>query len=313
MLYDLCSDLHIDSYRWPEHRRGLLSVDWAAVRNPGSTVLAIIGDTHNHYRKSIEMAERAAGVYDHVILTDGNHEHYSTKRPVTINMRRIADKVERRPRLTYLDGTTHYRHGDIVFLGCNGWYDWEIMCPEISREHQYLTWLGQFPGVKPLNPLDSTGRGSNDKDLRFSVNEFYSWDEKPSDPSVFARVQADRLASQVETFSRDDTVRHIVVLTHTAPRRDLLRDYPHNIVNQRFNGSYGNSRMAQVQAIPGHKIIHWGYGHTHERRDVVRNGILFVNNSRGYASEQDGRSPWAPVQLDTENIGPLLAAGADSD
>ena len=66
--------------------------------------------------------------------------------------------------------------------------------------------------------------------------------------------------------------------------------------------------MARVQAIPNHKIIHWGYGHTHNRRDVIRDGILFVNNSRGYASEQDGRTPWAPVQLDTENIGPMLAA-----
>jgi hypothetical protein len=307
MLYDLCSDLHIDSYRRPPHG-GLLSVDWAAVRNPGSTVLAIIGDTHNHYRKSIEMAALAAKVYDHVIITDGNHEHYSTKRPVTVNMRRMAEKAGRRPWLTYLDGTSHYRHGDVVFVGCNGWYNWEMMCPEISREHQYLTWLGQFPGVKPANPLDSTGRGSNDKDLRFSLHEFYSRGEIPADPSVFARIQADRLAAQVEAFSRDDSVRRIVVLTHTAPRRDLLPDYPGRIEFQRFNGSYGNPLMAAVAAIPDHKIIHWGYGHTHHRHDRVLDGILFVNNARGYASEQDGRSPWAPVQLDTEDIGPALAA-----
>src|SRR4051794_25426857 len=129
MLFCSASDLHIDFYKL-----GVLSVDLVNGPNPGSEVLVVAGDTANHYEKMLRFLKRAAERYSHVVVTDGNHEHYNTGRTVAQNVSAMIYKCKLLSNVTFLDRHAFYRHGDTVFLGLNGWYDFNH--PDYPEEAQ---------------------------------------------------------------------------------------------------------------------------------------------------------------------------------
>src|SRR5579859_6151488 len=267
MLYDGCSDLHVDTFKI-----GVLSVDWATERNDGSEVLVIAGDTANHYDKLLRVLAKASPFYTQVVFLDGNHEHYDTRSTVTNAVAVLEHKAAALPNVTYLNGKNACRFGATVFIGCNGWYDFKLMCPDFTSAQQEAAWRDM----------------SND-----SVYIRHQWPEVDRDGwrpvQDVADEHAELLRQQVESYSQDETVEAIIVVTHTAPIRPCLVERPADPAWQALSGAYGNSAMARVLAVPGHKIKHWIYGHTHFKRDFTAavNGVpvRFINNARGYQSE----------------------------
>jgi predicted phosphodiesterase len=296
VLYDLCSDLHFDSYR-AKLLKGLTSVEFARLKNAGSQVLVVAGDSANHYQRTLKLIRKAAKFYEYVVFVDGNHEHYESKRPIHLAERYLRLFSDRHPNLVFLDGQRVLRLGQTVFIGCNGWYDWQIMCPEISFADQFITWSGEQPPWYKGSSWERNNHGSNDRDIisrDLPIREVIL---------AKARMQADLLRKQVAQFSADPTIREIVVTTHTAPGRFCLEEKPYDMEHQRFNGSYANSRYAEVLAVPNHKIKLWNYGHTHNRKFLPHDcGVIFVNNARGYASEQRNRREFEFVQMDTSGL-----------
>jgi len=269
VIFDICSDLHIDSF-YDKKTGGILSANFPKLKNPGSEVLVIAGDSANHYKKTFELLKRAKDSYAHVVWCDGNHEHYSSKRPVSLGMKHMREFSKRHEGITYLDGPGELRLGDTVFTGCNGWYDWEALCPDFTREQQVAQWA----------------KDSNDKFINADI---------PIGRMAAASARA--LQAKVRQLDGDGTVGHIVVVTHTAPLRKLLDERPWDLDWQKLSGSYVNSRMADV--LESHsKIRVWVYGHTHGRKMTSRYGVTFVNNSRGYGYVQ-GEREWFMVQMDS--------------
>jgi predicted phosphodiesterase len=95
-----------------------------------------------------------------------------------------------------------------------------------------------------------------------------------------------------------DKIKNIVVVTHSAPREDLLPETNDNTFNL-LNGSFCNTRLEDVLEVDyNSKIRVWCYGHTHFRKDAVIDGVRYVNNCLGYPHEQQGEM-WQFKQIHT--------------
>lgn len=282
MKFDLASDLHCDmntpyaSLRpWRQGEPKYYA--WHIDRK--SDVLVIAGDTHNDIYEAVQIIQEASQYYDEVIFTDGNHEHYNNyiyearHRPlssVVKDMDYLRDLAARHERLTYLDGDTTKLIDDTLFIGACGWYDFTMAV-----------------GVHPKEQLREWKQKSNDpRCCRFG---------KHNRPEKLARRQAEQLVQHVRAAQDDDKIAEIVVITHTVPHlKGLIQDRSHPWYP--LNGAYGNGFMSRLWAADqASKIKVWCFGHTHERKDFVAEGIRFVCNPRGYQARRfDG-----VLQIDT--------------
>jgi UDP-2,3-diacylglucosamine pyrophosphatase LpxH len=276
MKLDVVSDLHVDIWfgttqlhnpdkrMWEgePHKSRFLHVDWRYVQNEGSDILVIAGDTANNVDTTFDVVGAAAADYSYVLVVDGNHEHYNGDGTVDENMERFRGLCSQYPNVTYLDGTTTFRMGNVLFVGATGWYDWKAYEDQfISRETAMQAWY-QFSND---SRVPSYGKLGN--------------------PEQIAMVQAVQLAEQVRAAQDDDTIEHIVVTTHMSPRADLM-EWKTNLTWNQLTPSYVNTALKQVlDADAKRKISTWIYGHTHYRKMSVIDGITYINNARGYPRE----------------------------
>lgn len=269
MKIDIISDMHVEhNTAWADHpsNDGRSSIyPWHVDQE--ADVLLIVGDCGNDPFTTLAVVEEAASFYKNVIFTDGNHEHYNGPRSVngivpTVgrNNELFHRYTDERDNVTFVDGDTWIEIDNTLFIGANGWYDWKAYA-FASRDQQHLDWK----------------KSSNDsRMIRFDENGY---------PDKLAATHAQLLADAV-TWAQDDTrIDNIVVMTHTIPHaKGLVSD---NHAWGYLNGSYHNTEMKRVwEADTNNKIKLWAFGHTHFHYDFDAEGIRFVNNSRGYASER---------------------------
>jgi len=280
MYIDIVSDLHIEMNRkWAfnddyDKQSELYPWHW----EKRSDILLVVGDCANHPDTTIEMITEARQFYDHVIFTDGNHEHYigAYNKDLTVgyNSNELQMFANRIDGVEYLNGTGWF-HDGVLFIGANGWYDWTAHS-WTSRNEQHAAWK----------------RDSNDsRCIRFDPDGY---------PDKLAQQQADRLRQLVIDAQADDEIKQIVVITHTIPHRGGM--VPDNHPWGYLNGSYFNSLMESVwMADVNEKIVMWGFGHTHYPYDFVDHGIRFINNARGYATEERPSGPYKGLmQIDLD-------------
>lgn len=277
MKFDLISDFHVEMNDKNKNHGGPVHYPWD--EDIQSDVLVIAGDTSNSPIKSILVLMEAATYYKHVIFVDGNHEHYSgyqSGTSVDHNMNFLEVFAKNTSSVTYLRGTNRFRYNDVVFLGANGWYDWEA-APLHSREEQHAFWKSDM---------------NDSRCILFGPNGY---------PDKLADQQSDAIASQVREFQNDQSVREIVLVTHTVPVVEGLRS--HTDQYGHLNGSYCNTKMQRVlDADSNSKISTWVFGHTHDFRDFYKSGVRFVSNPRGYRGERrDGIQFDGVKQIDTED------------
>ncbi len=270
MKFDLISDFHVehnvlykDARTWREGDPVFYA--WHKARkNP---ILVIAGDISNVHEVTMAVVDEAAAHYEQVIWCDGNHDHYAgyidhTKYSLMQNMERYRVHAKRdNDNVTYLDGEETFQIEGTLFIGANGWYDFRY-AHGYHPKQQYREWQ----------------QHSNDPVcIRFG---------KKNKPDKMADRQARQLVKLVEDAQEDDTVKEIVVVTHTVPHgKGLIRDVSHEWYP--LNGAYGNMHMIKVrQADKKGKIKTWVFGHTHYLYDYFDGGIHYVANPRGYRGEK---------------------------
>lgn len=281
MLFDLISDFHVEHNTYNKERPTWKPgqpdfYDWPALKQ--SPVLVLAGDTSNHFERTKLVVQEAQQYYDHVIFLDGNHDHYcgygNHELTVGYNSNQLLQFAKANPKLTYLNGETSVRFGDILVIGACGWYDWKAN-QHVSREMQHMYWKGE----------------SNDaKCIRFNPQGY---------PDKLARLHADLLAGHVKAAQDDDSVRKILVVTHTVPTPKAL--VPDNHKWGHLNGSYCNTEMQRVlDADTKKKIRTWVFGHTHYLYDFMEQGVRFVTNPRGYRGEKRDPAYLGPMQINLD-------------
>lgn len=285
--FEFCSDLHDDIWLSYEHRfyqrrlaeldisehhkltpPGNTTIDWAKQKQDDTRVLVIAGDISNDIMSTVKIIKNAAEVYEYVVFVDGNHDHYDASNTIKEGEQHYRDELSDYPNVIYLDGKTHFTIDGTRFVGALGWYDWRGFeeVHGITQEVAKAAWL----------------QGSND-------SEYPQYDEF-KDPATLAFIHAEAVRQQVADAQDDDEVESIVVVTHTAPRHELLLWKEGDSVWNNLSPSYMNGQMkSSLEADTKKKIKAWIYGHTHLRAMKDIDGVAYANNARGYPGES---SPW---------------------
>lgn len=261
MKLDIISDIHIEM-------NGRKSIDW--VNNKTSDILLIAGDCANDPNLSKTVIAEAALVYDRVIFTDGNHDHYNgfrQHRYVGQNEEVFQQFADGTANISYLNKSS-VCIDDTLFIGGNGWYDWSAYSMA-SRQQQQSTWNTSMADSSMIRFDDA--------------------------PDIMAQQHAEALREMIELAQDDTSINNIVVMTHTIPTMKGLVADTHEWGP--LNGSFANMFMGQVGIADKKKKIRlWNFGHTHFTYDFMEGGIRFVCNPRGYAFE-GGRRPTAPISI----------------
>lgn len=265
MQFDLISDFHVEM-NVPNSAVGAWKEGdpwFFAWHNANSKILVVAGDTANYVFSTCDIIKEASEYYEHVLFTDGNHEHYASKllrQTVKSGCRLLNSKFSENPGVTYLNGRNTKKIGSTLFIGVNGWYDF-MMAFGYNTQAQRDVWLNE----------------SNDS----RMIEFGK-----DDPVKLAIRQSDLLMEHVKTAQDDRDINEIVIVTHTVPhKKGLISDPTHPWYP--LNGAYGNALMEKVRyADKTGKIKVWCFGHTHFQYDFVEDGIRYVTNPRGYRGEK---------------------------
>ncbi|TAD88688.1 MAG: hypothetical protein EAZ99_12890 [Alphaproteobacteria bacterium] len=241
---------------WPDGP----SLNWEHWRT--SDVLVFAGDIADGAEAALAGMEAMAAAYPLVLYVDGNHEHFLRER--RLGPTRAAIQAGRPQQVHLLSDAPIVLDG-VAFVGRNGWWDYEIAEPEIPgalSRRAYAEIVGHDPY----------------EDIRAQ-----------------ALADAAAMTAEVAAFAADPTVRAIVAVTHTPPRLELTSPgiYPRDTT---FLNLYGNSRMASVWQAGQGKLRLWCFGHNHDARDMVLDGVRFLSNPRGRPFDFN-RKGWRPRAL----------------
>lgn len=259
MKFDLVSDLHVD--------HNSQSLNWLEIKSPDSNCLVIAGDTSNHIVDVVAVLKRAKAAYEHVAFVDGNHEWYNY--PYT-NHKAFRDIAAETGAVFLYD--TDLLIEDTVFIGVNGWYDFSATNNPYAAKKRFISDMNDYTMI---------------------------WKNRDIEPEHCAFLQADKLANKVSDYQSNGAVKNIIVVTHTAPRKELVGAPGVAPGTDHLDACFANITMGDVvrQKDCKNKIKVWCFGHTHQSYDRTLDGVRYVNNSRGYGFEH---KKWSPVQIDTE-------------
>lgn len=252
------SDLHQDIGHQP-------LIKW-----PEADVLVVAGDTANSLGEVVKFFQKLQrkSPYPHVLTVDGNHEHYSnapTERTVEETRSRLVELLP--PSVTFLPAHDSVKIGDLHFVGRNGWYSFDYAGDPIANraiwreEMNDCKWIGFDKLLQPP-----------------------PWELAEQDAMIVTAEIASIIAREPDA--------KIIVITHTAPHRDLINSDPRFL---RTNAFYVNTWMQRVLEDFGSNIVLWQYGHTHFRTEKMINGVYCIANPRGYPSENPS---WEPIVID---------------
>jgi len=243
------SDLH-DNW-WPKDQ--LLNY-----KGLGTSLVAVVaGDISNDWDYTYHQLVELSKHYQHVIFTDGNHEH-GHQPYLAENCLAFQERLANHNNITYLYKTCIVLD-DTVFVGCNGWWTYDFCKPEVSQ-------------------TDCWERLVNHGFTNEALSEIF----------VTAKLDAKTLVNQVESFTSDPRINNIVVVTHTAPLQRFA--YINPDMESFHLGRAGNIFMSAVlDADINNKIRAWCFGHVHKEWDEVVDGVRYVCHPRGRAEENIGQ------------------------
>lgn len=270
MKIDICSDLHADAWLRGNKKE---YVPWEYLKNNESKVLVVAGDTSNKPSTTLSIMEQASRLYDWVIFTDGNHEHYDSHISVLEQQRSFELTAPHLGyNIRYLGGDS-FKINDVLFVGACGWYDWNCYVDRgISRDEAHLSWMMMSNDSRYV-----TIGSIPDPTFDYTKQTTIEW---------IANRHKNKIKSIVDEANSNDLIRTVVVVTHTSPSAELMDWRPNEPSWNRLTPSYVNTSMSEVFEQPN-KISTWVYGHTHDPGIVKLPGydINFANNARGYPGE----------------------------
>lgn len=242
MKFDLISDLHLDF--WGDNE----NINWDGLGT--SLVAVVLGDISYDISRSYKTIVDISKHYKYVIFVDGNHEH-NNQCGFQEHNQQLKNELSKYQNITFLNRNAIVIDGT-AFVGANGWWTFDFMEPEISREEAYFYFLNNGHYSDPL------------------LYEIFHT----------AREDAHYMCEVVAKLTTDPGVAEIVVLTHTAPFNKF------NDVKQPQHPAHfsrcGSSFLPKILDFDiNSKIKNWCFGHVHQEYDEIIDGVRYVCHPRG--------------------------------
>lgn len=244
MDFDLVSDLHID--QWPSDQK-------LKFKGLGTSLTCVVaGDVSQSLHLTRDFLYGLADAYKQVIFVDGNHEHKIDYSNILKNCEWLENELDKKSNITYLwDSTAVF--GSTAIVGTNGWWTFDYCEPEVSRLEQM--------------------------DLFCAFEQYHQstaiaiWDEAVENSEFLCNVIGD--------FNKKDMIEEIVIITHTLPRKDLIKPDPNFLVHN-LAKMYNSNLSEVLLADTNKKVSTWCFGHYHNAGcDKTIDGIRYISNPRG--------------------------------
>lgn len=243
MNFDLVSDLHID--HWGRN----FEIDWLFER--GSDILVVAGDASDSIDQTCEYLHRLTRYYSTILVVDGNHEHQASMEFLDDSIKQWRKSVAQSGAL-YLGDQQPTING-VRFIGVCGWWSFDFGEPNVTSKQTII-------------------KGKSDHGLT---------DIMVTKQFTQSLLEANALCSMMTAATLDNTVEHVVVVTHSLPHQSCIswNRYPPDLD---MVGCYGNSRYQwTLDADINAKCRYWVFGHNHDSKDLVYKQMRFVSNPRG--------------------------------
>jgi predicted phosphodiesterase len=140
MKFDLISDLHLDF--WGDNE----NINWDGLGT--SLVAVVLGDISYDISRSYKTIVDISKHYKYVIFVDGNHEH-NNQCGFQEHNQQLKNELGKYQNITFLNRNAIVIDGT-AFVGANGWWTFDFMEPEISREEAYFYFLNNGHYSDPL-------------------------------------------------------------------------------------------------------------------------------------------------------------------
>lgn len=243
------------------------SFDWTGQATSPFCIVA--GDVAKDRTIVLETLEHLNQCYRMVFYIDGNDEHKYYMDDVGRSYRELAASIDALDNVVYLQDNVVIMDG-IALIGTNGWWGFDF-------------------------------------DPNIDINQTkYWWEEQQVDPTNarivedLSRTDAAFLIKSIQRLQRHQDVRHIVVVTHTVPRYDLISHDLQLEGTYRFN-CMGNSLMELAQHADTESKLHtWCFGHYHNSVDRFVNGVRFINNCRGRGDTEHSNPVYYPRRIELD-------------
>lgn len=259
--FDLISDLHLET--WPD--RGF---DWTGMAT--SQFALVAGDIAKDRAVVIKTLEHLARCYRMVFYIDGNEEHKQFMSDLSYSYRDLSKSLNRLHNVTYLQENVAVL-GHVAILATNGW--WSFDADPYIDVAQCEAWWHERMLI--------TGYPSNADIVR-----------------ELSRTDASYMLRSVEKLQRHQDVKHIVLMTHTVPRSDLI-DHDLDLEgNYRFNCMTNSLMDAALLRDSERKIHTWCFGHYHSHVDRMLEGVRYVNNCRGRGDTEYRQPVYYPKRIE---------------
>ena len=260
MKFDLISDLHEDFWNQDQQVR------WEGIGT--SLVAVVLGDVSRDPEVTYKTVVDISKYYKYVIFVDGNHEH-NNQCGIQEHNQLMRQRFNKYHNIQYLNRNAIVVDG-VAFVGVNGWWTFDFMEPEISREDCYWYFASNFIYSEPFmqEVMDT------------------------------ARQDATTMCEIVAKLTMDSAVNEIVILTHTAPFNKFMDvQQPQHPAHYSRCGSSYLSKIIDFDI--NNKINIWCFGHVHQEFDEVINGIRYICHPRGRLDDSQQNIFYYPKLIDS--------------
>lgn len=256
MKIDIVSDLHIEQWdnsiinKYPS---GEIKNFPYKFPNKKSDILIIAGDISDDINISLDYVNQLSMIYQNVLFIDGNHEH-TLKYPKLYSNNEIYDMTKKLNENIFYLPKSNYKINNTVILGVCGWWDYNNCDINSIKDNlnYFEGWINHFKEDDNLEFIDNVIKKSRDE---------YKY-----------------LKYCIDIYNNDDNIKNIILVTHTIPLFEFLKNDNVENSNKKSNGC--NSKLKEI-IDNNKKISHWIFGHTHEQIELEYKNIQFICHPRG--------------------------------
>ena len=262
MRFDLVSDLHKDF--WDDSEQ----VNWEGLGT--SLVNCTLGDISFDPNVTYSTIVDISKHYKYTIFVDGNHEH-NNQCGIQLHNQQLKNELSKYQNIVFLNRSAIVIDGS-AFVGANGWWSFDFMEPEITKDEAYMYFVDNNIFSEPF------------------MHEIYHT----------AIEDAHVLSEIVAKLTNDSAVFEIIMLTHTSPLKEFMdfKNFEHQ--HPAHFSRCGSSHLASIlKADQNKKIKTWCFGHIHQEFDKIVDGVRYICHPRGRKDDCPENLFYYPKMIET--------------
>jgi predicted phosphodiesterase len=237
------------------------------IKNIGADILILAGDIctiniEEDFKKLLTFLSYYFIKYKYIILIAGNHEYYSLSD--TPNLSQCMEMVNKRLK------DLNKNYSNFIYLNCNA--------ITLNINNKPYTFIGATLWTKiPIKDRSYIQGGMNDYEYIFVIKDGVPIKLNIEDMQKLHTKHVRFIKSAIDLCSKNNIP--CVLITHHKP----IADTPITEKNKLIQ-----AYETDITSIIKKPVVIAIHGHTHKPYDKTINGVRYLSNPKGYASQHTG-------------------------